>query len=145
MRDKTRLLTGLMGGKPWSWPVVGVTPAALAVLAMNDFKYVKGINRAHIVPRIETARALFERASKPLGIDDFFVQFLANDRTVIATKAENKVKGSIPPWIPLQPDEYPPAFQCAQVVGWIHRKREVELLRKVCSDYDAGLLALVQS
>ena len=72
IQRKTALLTALMGGADWSWRVTGITAGALEMLASNNYKYVKGkICRAHLVDRIDTARAVFE-ISHPLTEDRFF-------------------------------------------------------------------------
>ena len=61
LRKKTTLLTALMGGADWSWRVTGITVGALAAVAAHNYKYVKGtICRAHVVARIDTAKAMFE-------------------------------------------------------------------------------------
>lgn len=124
---KNKLLTALGGGFEYPWRVVGITPAALDLLATNDYKYIKGkICRAHRVDRIKTSEMVFNR-SEPLPIDDFFQLLWANDETIISTKAENK-SGGPSHFIPI--DYKCGLFLGAGQVGWKHQKEEIEFLRK---------------
>jgi len=102
LQRKTMLLTALMGGVEWSWRVVGITVGALEAIAPTGYRYAKGtICRAHLIPRIDTARQLFE-IPQPLPIDEFFEWFWENDETVIATKSENKTGGVLPSILPIE-------------------------------------------
>jgi len=130
------LLTTLMGGNDWSWRVIGITPGALEVLAANDYRYVKGkICRAHLVGRIDTARAVFE-IPHPLPEDQFFNLIWENDKTVIATKSENKPKGILPKPVPI--DYTLGLFRCNRLVGFRHGKKEADFLRKFHANHKAG-------
>ncbi len=94
IKNASAMLTNLMGGRSWSWRVVGVTPEALDTYSRYDFaKPPKGsIVRGHIVSRRETARTLFDRA-EPLGVDQFIDQFLEADRTVLMLPVQNVPSG----------------------------------------------------
>ena len=127
--DVTRLLTSLMGGKPWSWRVVGITPEALDLFAQNNFKRPpKLIQRGHKFARVKTARKLFERPA-PATLDEFFRIFLKNDKTVLMTAEQNQRK-QFPKYSGINnPDG--DLFPCGPLVGWQHGKNEVEFLRKL--------------
>lgn len=128
--DATRMLTGLMGSRPWSWRVVGVTPAALDAFAANGFKPPpRSLHRGHRHQRSQTARALFFDRADPMSLDEFFEFFLARDETVIMTRAENapRTNRAFPAYIPIDPNLG--LFPCAAVVGWMHGDPEIEFLR----------------
>ena len=43
---RTRIMTDLFGGQPWSWHVVGITRDALSFLSEQEFRYRPGVVRA---------------------------------------------------------------------------------------------------
>ena len=126
---KTTLLTALMGGTVWSWRVVGITPSALELLAENGYRYKKGnICRAHLVARIETARKVFERR-RPFSESHFFNRFWENDKTVIATRAENRTNNGLPKkWIRINSDL---GLFPSGLVSFRHGRKEVSHLREL--------------
>lgn len=127
--DTTRLLTALMGSKPWSWRVVGITLEALDLFARNDFKRPpRLIQRGHKVNRVTTARQLFDR-SAPAVLDEFFRIFLKNDETVLMTAEQNRQKGFPKYTAIINPDAE--LFSSGSLVGWQHRQGEIEFLRKL--------------
>lgn len=141
LSHKNKLLTALGGGFEFPWRVVGITPGALEILASNDYKYVKGqICRAHLVDRIDTARAVFD-ISEPLSEDEFFDVLWKNDQTVISTKSENKRGGYVPDCIPF--DYTDGLFRGQKQVGWKHTKREAEFLRELHRKHKAGVVCAV--
>jgi len=128
--DATRMLTGLMGSRPWSWRVIGITSDALDIFSKNDFKRPAGqIQRGHRDDRASTARALFFERDIPMPLDEFFEFFLQRDQTVLMTKSENKHRpgGEFPAFIAI--DAQLALFPCGTLVGWQHRKAEVDFLR----------------
>lgn len=136
IQRKTTLLTALMGGADWSWRVTGITAEALEVLASNDFKYAKGkICRAHLIDRIDTAGAVFQIPS-PLTEDQFFAKIWENDETVIATKSENKTRGTLPKIILI--DYKLGLFVCNPLVGFRYGKRETGFLRELHANHKSG-------
>ncbi len=132
---KTMLLTTLMGGAEWSWRVTGITPGALKVLEASSYKYIKGqVCRAHLCPRIATARGIFE-INQPLLEGEFFETIWQNDQTIIATKSENRTGGTLPEAVPIDYDRG--LFRCKPLVGWKHGKQEADYLRQLHADYKA--------
>ncbi|MGV2288814.1 hypothetical protein AAHK20_08855 [Trinickia sp. YCB016] len=128
--DATRMLTGLMGSRPWSWRVVGITPAALSVFAEHGFKRPpRQLQRGHMHDRSQTAEALYFARVEPMSSDEFFDFFLERDKTVIMTNDENKhgPKYAFPHYIPIDPSLE--LFPCGTLVGWQHRKAEIDFLR----------------
>jgi hypothetical protein len=130
--DATRMLTGLMGARPWSWRVVGITSEALEIFATNNFKQITGqVQRGHYNDRASTAQLLFLDRSIPMPIEEFFDVFLTRDQTVLMTKEQNKHRpgGAFPDFIPIDQDAE--VFPSGTLVGWRHRKAEVEYLKKL--------------
>lgn len=102
VQRKNVLFSALMAGEPYSWKVIGISRAALELLANGDFRYKSSaICRAHIVDRIETATALFSNRSNPLSKAEFFELMRRNGSTIITTKSENKVGARPPSFIPI--------------------------------------------
>jgi hypothetical protein len=136
----TRMLTSLMGSRLWSWRVIGITVAALELFAANDFQApTRKIQRGHRHGRADTARLLFG-GERPLKLDDFFDVFLKRDQTVLMVVKENPARSSrpFPKFIPIKLSAQ--VFPCASLVGWHHRKHEVEFLRDLHSKYLAGVV-----
>jgi hypothetical protein len=128
--DATRMLTGLMGSRPWSWRVIGITPAALEVFAAHGFKRPpRQLQRGHKHDRSLTAQALYFERAEPMQLDEFFDFFLERDKTVIMTNDENKhgPKNAFPHYISI--DARLELFPCGTLVGWQHRKAEIDFLR----------------
>ena len=76
------------------WPIVGITAAAWESIKQNissgktPYQATKGLNRSHMMSRTDRAKEMFERES-PMGSDEAFDFYYANDRTVLATSSEN--------------------------------------------------------
>lgn len=124
------MLTGLMGSRPWSWRVIGITPAALDIFAQHSFARRAGlIQRGHKEDRASTAQALFFDRRSPMRLNEFYDFFLERDQTVLMTKEENKHRpdGKFPKFIRIAADKQ--LFPCGTLVGWQQRKAEVEFLR----------------
>lgn len=140
-QKKCPVMATLFGTFETNWRVIGITLEALKFLSdkndageMNDYRYRKGICRAHIVDRNETAKQLFDRKT-PADIEDFFTTVWTNDRTVLATKAENKLKGKLPEIfpIPLSENLFP-----SRQVGFRHGRAERNFLRKLHESFTRG-------
>jgi hypothetical protein len=66
---------------------------------------------------------------KPLAEREFLETWLANDRTILCAKGENK--RAIPKYIPIE-NEDGTLFSChGKLAGWYHRKREREFLKEL--------------
>jgi hypothetical protein len=129
--DATRMLTGLMAARPWSWRVVGITRAALDLLAQHNFRRPpRQLQRGHLVDRSTTAHLLFDR-KEPASLQEFFDVYLDRDKTVIMTNAENTYRrgSQLPKYIDIDPDLE--LFPSGTLVGWQHRNKEIEFLRKL--------------
>ncbi|MFM0367568.1 hypothetical protein, partial [Paraburkholderia sediminicola] len=71
--DATRMLTSLMGSRPWSWRVIGITPAALNVFAAHGYRRPpRQLQRGHKHDRSLTARALYFERAEPMQLAEFF-------------------------------------------------------------------------
>ena len=127
--DVTRLLTALMGSKPWSWRVVGITKEALRLFQQNNFKRPpKLIQRGHKINRVETARRLFH-CPKPVEPGEFFSIYLKNDETVLMTAEQNRQK-EFPEYIPIN-NPNAELFPSGSLIGWQHRQAEIDFLREL--------------
>jgi hypothetical protein len=134
IQRKTMLLTTLVAGAGGSWRVTGITKEALEVLALNNYRYVKGkICRAHKVDRVETTRAVFE-IPKPLSENEFFMVLWANDETVIATNLENKTGVTLPKESVI-PIDYKLGLFPNSFIGFRYRKVEADYLRTLHATY----------
>ena len=70
-----------------AWRPQGITQKALDLLISKDFSDMKGIHRAHIIPRFE----VFEKArgKEWSCIDEWWDYMVKYDQCVLATKEEN--------------------------------------------------------
>ena len=92
------------------------------------YKSGMGVTRAHLVPRIETARMLLAPA-EPLTENEFWKTWLHNDVTVLCAAGENKA--SIASFIPFENADGE-LFSCHRVLaGWRHGRVEREHLRSL--------------
>jgi len=82
-----------------SWRVVSISEAALEHLRTTGL--AKGLQRGHILSRVERAKYLFDRAP-PLVKADLLDYFFEHDTVALVTKAEN-AKNGIDHWSPLHP------------------------------------------
>ena len=130
----TTMLTAIMGIENCGWRVVGITKEALELLATEDFnknKLPRRFCRGHINDRIKTTRELFGQ-EKPMQIEKFFETFLHNDRTVIMLNEQNNHAAPFPKFIRIKnPDAE--LFPSGSLMGWKHRMKERDFLRKLHS------------
>jgi hypothetical protein len=137
----TTILTGMMGLENDGWRVVGITSAALRLLAQTEFdkrKLPRKLCRGHLVDRSRTASVLFERPT-PAELREFFEVFLQNDRTVIMLAEENPARhaGEFPEFIPIDnPDAE--LFPNGSLIGWKHRESDREFLRELHATVQRG-------
>lgn len=82
---------------PWAWRIVGITPAALGLIADNGFRATSGVHRGHFRKRADTVREALLRP-EPMALAEFQKHWLDNDRTVLMTAAENRVH-AVPDYI----------------------------------------------
>ena len=139
--DATRMLTSLMGARPWSWRDIGITPAALKVFAEHDFKRPpRQLQRGHQQDRATTAQALYFNRSEPMELAEFFAYFLERDRTVIMTNEENKHRPDsvFPDYIPIP--QHLHLFPSGTLVGWQHRKLETDSSESSLSNNRRGMV-----
>ena len=123
-------LTTVMGGRPWSWHVIGITKAALVRYKELEFKHVakSGITRAHLIPRFVTTKKLLAEP-KPSSMADFFTAWLAADKTVICGPGENK-KEFTAEYLQIDNDDY--RLFNSKTIGWRFRvNEEGEFLRSL--------------
>ena len=122
-------LTTVMGGRPWSWHVVGITKAALIRYKELEFKHASksGITRAHLIPRIKTTTKLLN-VDKPYSSKEFFDIWLSADKTVICGPGENKREFNVS-WLPIDNVNY--QLFNSKTIGWKFRVEESIFLRSL--------------
>jgi hypothetical protein len=66
---------------------------------------------------------------EPASLQEFFDVYLDRDKTVIMTNAENVYRrgGQLPKYIDIDPQLE--LFPSGTLVGWQHRKKEIDFLR----------------
>lgn len=133
IHNMTRILTGLMGDRLWSWRVVGITPEALALFAEHEFNKPPkrgSVVRGHLHSRRLTTKALFD-LDAPLPLDQFFAVFLENDKTVLMLQEQNPSRGDhVPDYIEID-NPHAHYFPCGRLVGYLHEEQEIEFLKKL--------------
>jgi hypothetical protein len=130
----TVILTAIMGGNKRGWRVVGITRNALSHYVENDFvqKSRNGMQRAHVIPRIDTARRVLSEEN-PFPLRELAQLWFELDSTVLCARGENKSK--LPEnWIPFDNPrcELFPGLQ----VGWRHSKTEKDFLKALSSKHN---------
>ncbi len=127
-------LTTVMGGRHWSWHVIGITKAALQIYKECGYRYKskQGLTRAHIKPRIETSKRLLTRVV-PVSQEEFFEIWLEADKTIICGPRENR-RGFVPEYIRLENDDY--RLFKSHTVGWKEFAHlEGKLLEELCDQH----------
>ena len=125
------ILTAIMGGHNRGWRVVGITRKALQHYIDSDFAHRSGngIQRGHIVPRIQTTASVMATEA-PLLLEELARLWFDVDATVLCAAGENKA---------ILPDDYirfdNPRCDLfpGKQVGWQHSKAEKEFLRSLAS------------
>lgn len=128
----TTVFTAVMGLESLTWRVVGITPEALDLLATVAFdkaKLPRKLCRGHKKDRIDTMRFMFHR-DEPLSEDAFFDAFLASDPVVIMTNEQNVHTTRFPTYIEID-NRTGELFPNGSLMGWKHRKKEREFLRRL--------------
>lgn len=143
IRKKEDLMLTLTAGESWSWRVIGISEAALELLAQNDFRRAARIVcRAHIVDRIDTVRAVFEKSSSPLPQVEFLKLLFENERTAITTRPQNTPGGPPPPSY-IQFNSSQSLFR-NRSTGYSHGLDERNYLRGLYADYKNGKVGTVK-
>jgi len=121
-----------MGIEDYGWRVVGITREALDLLATVDFKKNKlprQLCRGHVIDRIVTTQLMFDRDA-PLGLEEFFKDFLQNDLTVIMLNKQNDHTKPFPDYVKID-NPNAELFPNGSLMSWKHRKKEREFLRQL--------------
>lgn len=112
-------------GNPWR--VVGITHAALDAFASNNFKYVKGIQRAHYHDRKDWYEELLIR--KFDSAKEWFTFYSDHDFTILAKSAENKIIKSVE-YTAFPPNMDKTLFKSNRI-SWRYTIEEEEFLKKI--------------
>ena len=87
-----KILTAIMGGHSRGWRVVGITRNALQHYVESNFTHQQpgnGIQRGHIVPRIQTTKRVMATES-PLPLEELARLWFDVDARVLCARGENK-------------------------------------------------------
>jgi stalled ribosome rescue protein Dom34 len=128
----TRVLTAVMGGRYFSWRVVGITDAALNMLHENGYRQKKGIKltRAHLKSR---AKSVQELLALPELSEEKFIEFwLENDSVVICGPGENREQ--MMDYHKIKNDEA--RLFSSNTVSWQHKQPETDYLAALRSALD---------
>ena len=125
---KRSLMTAVLGYERWSWRVVGITEAAIKVIAENKFrKPSRLLARDHTTPRSATYSKIFSEDMLPLS--DWWEWVWEHDKTIMVTNIEHhsNTRSRI-----FEIDWTLGHFQSAGVAGWAHTKsREGDFVRQL--------------
>lgn len=120
------IFTNIMANSWWGWHVIGISHDAFQIYKSNNFRHPRGkLQRGHILMRINTVREYFNN-NKPLTLDTLFKQFIKNDKTIIMTKEENRLKTPPKNFIKIN-NTHAKLFQNRHI-GWKHGLEETEYL-----------------
>ncbi len=90
LKRSNTLIGSVLSDSPAGWRVIGITPAALNKFAGVGFRHVpKGVQRAHLCDRIDTAAMVLAR-NLPLTMSELFDIWEGRDQTVLGLSTENK-------------------------------------------------------
>ena len=91
LNKKEKMLNSIFGFEAWSWRVVGISKKAVLEFKKNDFKYKSGtFQRDHYFQaRYITLRKMLDTLMK---INDWWVWYWKNDKTLLITKNEHNKK-----------------------------------------------------
>lgn len=122
-----RMLGELFAVNPNAWRVVGVTENALRIFAEHDFKRVSrmGVNRSHIVDRIDTYTTMLEGSL--MECEDWWDFYVDTDKTVLATSTENMGKGE---WSKVYDIDTSLGLFRGQGFAWRHKEPEINFLKE---------------
>jgi len=101
------------------------TKAALELVATNEFRYTKGLNRGHIIGRADTWEQLRSRVHTE---DEFWEIYHDNDRVIMMTSSENNI-GHHSRVYPV-----PPGYFLSTGYAFKHNNKERDLLRQLYSN-----------
>ncbi|MCJ8314696.1 MAG: hypothetical protein HRU38_21450 [Saccharospirillaceae bacterium] len=90
LTKKVRLLSELLTQYENCWRVIGITQKALQIFVDNDFNKIKnmGVNRSHLVDRINTYSFMFENVFR--DADSWWHYYIQYDETILSTSSENR-------------------------------------------------------
>jgi hypothetical protein len=125
-----RMLGELFAVNPNAWRVIGITEAAVKVFAEHGFKRVSrmGINRSHLVDRIQTYTTMLE--GPLMDCDEWWNFYVDTDKTILATSTENMGKGE---WSKVYDIDTSLGLFQSQGFAWRHKDPEINFLKELYS------------
>jgi hypothetical protein len=129
----SRVLTSIMGVRPFSWRVVGITKNALAAFHEVDFRKKPSkpkVVRGHIQQRFIFTNELLARRAQTMAE---FIEFWLEKDLVVLTLENRHDVGQ---YIPIENDDGN-LFTCEHV-SFQYKAKEKERLRSLYEDFSAG-------
>jgi hypothetical protein len=129
--QKAQLLRRLLSlGAGADWTPLKITLGALTLIAKNDFKQPKGIERAHLCHQRETISKLLEEGK--WGRDDWWDWFEERDYTVLATRSENRNEKK---FSSLKKFPIPQKLNLfsGKTAGFVYKSEEIKFLRNLAA------------
>lgn len=131
-RQRIQLLETILSlGAGSAWQPKAITFGALQAYKNNNFEHVKGLERAHIIPRRETLKEILYCEYPGTDWWDWYID---RDYTVLAKRSENRDEknfkkiSTIP--IPLKLG----LFQ-GKRVGWVYNEPEKKFLQSLARNH----------
>lgn len=134
-----RMLGELFAVNPNAWRVIGITENALKVFAEHGFKRVSrmGINRSHLVDRIQTYTNMLE--GPLMDCDEWWNFYVETDKTILATSTENMGKGE---WSKVYDIDTSLGLFQSHGFAWRHKDPEINFLKEMYNGTNDGLQSL---
>lgn len=123
-----RMLGELFAVNPNAWRVIGITENALQVFKEHNFKRVSrmGINRSHLVDRIQTYTTMLE--GPLMECDEWWNFYVETDKTILATSTENMGKSE---WSKVYDIDPGLGLFKSQGFAWSHKDPEISFLKEM--------------
>ena len=127
-RQRVQLLETILSlGAGVGWQPKAITLAALQAYKDNNFEHVRGLERAHIIPRRETLKKILYRQYPET---EWWGWYIEQDYTVLATRSENRDEKNFEKLFKIQIPISKELFR-GKRVGWVYGEAEKDFLRTI--------------
>lgn len=127
-RQRIQLLETILSlGAGAAWQPKAITLGALQAYKNNNFEHIKGLERAHIIPRRETLKEILYRKYPGTDWWDWYVE---RDYTVLSKRSENRDEKNFEELFKIKIPIEKGLFR-GKRVGWVYGEPEKNFLRKI--------------
>lgn len=127
-RQRIQLLETILSlGAGAAWQPKAITLGALQAYKDNNFEHVRGLERAHIIPRRETLREILYRQYPGT---EWWGWYIERDYTVLAKRSENRDEKNFDELFKIEIPISKQLFR-GKRVGWVYGEPEKNFLRKI--------------